>query len=101
METILFDMEKKMQDIMDDQDAEDNTPVFFNKGRKRGDTKYPGYITRDAIYSRVGAGNYIAFRAACKKVGVKGIVNDGHRCYIPIDYAEAVENAMKHIMGMA
>ena len=94
METILFDLAEKTKDELD------VAPKFYNPGRQRGATKYPGYITRDAIYNRIGGGNYLAFTAACKKVKVKNIINDGKRCYIPVEYADSVESAMKHIMGM-
>ena len=73
--------------------------AFRNKGRQRDCTKYPGYITRDAIYHRLGCGNYLAFRAACKKLGVRDIINDGHRCYVPLKDAEAIEDEMRKVMG--
>lgn len=96
METILFEM----QEDTEKENPKEETPVFRSKGRPWNYTKYPGYITRDAIYKRAGAGNYLAFRSACKSVGVKGIVNDGHRCYLPLEYAEEVVDAMKRIMGL-
>lgn len=96
METILFEMPEETEK----ETPKDNTPVFRERGKRWNQTKFPGYITRDAIYKRAGAGNYLAFRTACKKVGVKGIINDGHRCYLPMEYAEEVENAMRRIMGL-
>ena len=81
---------------------ENNPIVSKNDKRKKGWTKYPGYISRDAIYQRLGGhGNYIAFDAACAKCKVTDIITNKHKKYIPLKYADDVVATMKKIMNLS